>query len=139
MKKYLFIILLVGVCFGQANFLDLVDEPNYEYSGFSKIKLININVFGFESIRGFSNERIKRIVENLCYQILPDGLIYDENKYRQYINEMKIEYNDTDYLIDLVGRKYGFKIIVDLRAIEHKNSSGKYYGSINVASVLMQK
>mgnify|MGYP001473854008 CR=1 FL=1 len=48
-------------------------------------------------------------------------------------NPFEFEYNDTDYLIDLVGRKYGFKIIVDLRAIEHKNSSGKYYGSINVA------
>ena len=78
------------------------NEDDWEYSGFSKRKCVDIKIILSKEIETkLSKDRIKRSVESLCYNILPDDMIYGgetsekcSDYYEEQYNSKKITFKE---------------------------------------------
>jgi len=128
------LILFIGLAWGQGSFFDKINTDKYEYSGFSKIKYLEIYASTPEEFKSFTSQKLERIVENLCYKILPNDIFYSEDKYIDYLAEQrKSNKINSDEHIELLDADWN--LIVEVAAYKIEDTRNKYFGRISVEFV----
>jgi len=105
-NKNLFVLVLLFLFHQQLSSQSVhFYEDEYEYSGFSKIKCLYINIYIPDRIKSkIPEDTIKRSAQSLCYNILPDDMIYKNSigssecmdYYQEQLNTNKITYDEWE-------------------------------------------
>jgi len=114
-------------------------EDDWEYSGFSERKCVNIIIMLDDDLKTkLSEDRIKRSVESLCYNILPDDMVYGgpysekcSDYYEEQLNTKKITFDEYMKL----SRNWDVIVEIDGRLLRTDNFYGHISAEISVDGV----
>ena len=105
-------------------------EDVFEYSGFSKRKCVDIRIIINDELETkLSKDRIKRSVESLCYNILPDDMIYGDSYSEQCADYYREQYKTNKITSDdFLNWSRNWNVIVDIDGGLLRTDS--FYGKI---------